>query len=391
MLYILLALLTGIIAGCITGLIPGLHINLITILLISLYLTFSPITLIIFITSMAITHTFLNFIPAILLGAPETDTALSIMPGHHFLLKGKAQEAILLTLKGSLIAILLLTIIIPIFLITIPLTYQFIERMMSFFLIWICIFLIYNEKPLLPALIIFITAGFLGIATLNIQVNQPLLPLLTGLFGTSTLLYSISSYQNIPKQEINKIKINKKQLIKPTIATAIISPICSFFPGLGSSQAAIISSSIIKLNKKQFLILLGSINTLVMSVSFLTLYLIGKSRTGAAAAIQQIIQLSPSTLSYILLTIIISSIIAYLLACKISIIFTKNIHKYNYRLISTIIILLLTISTLLISNLIGMLILITSTLLGLTCIYLNVRRSLLMASLLIPTILFYLP
>ena len=97
-LEILLALILGIGFGIITGLIPGIHVNLIAILLISLsaYLLefVSVFSVAIFIFSMALTHTFLDMIPSIFLGAPNEDTALAVLPGHRMLLDGIGYEAI---------------------------------------------------------------------------------------------------------------------------------------------------------------------------------------------------------------------------------------------------------------------------------------------------------
>ena len=113
----LIPLLIGILSGTLTGLIPGLHINLVAIITLSLAITktLSQTTLLIFIVSMAITHTFIDFIPSIFLGAPSEDTALSALPGHELLLKGQGHNAMKLTLIGSTIAIISLAIIIPIF------------------------------------------------------------------------------------------------------------------------------------------------------------------------------------------------------------------------------------------------------------------------------------
>ncbi len=397
MLEIILAIILGITFGTITGLIPGIHTNLVAVLLLSssLFLLnfFSPISLILFIVAMSLTHTFVDFIPSIYLGAPDEDTVLSVMPGHKFLLKGKAHEAVLLTLIGSASAILLLFIIVPIFSLLIPALDGFIQQMMSFFLIWISIFLISKEKhSVIWAIIIFLLSGFLGLSVLNLNMSQPLLPLLTGLFGTSTIIYSISTRTKIPEQKISKLKIKIKDLYKPLLATTIVSPICSFLPGLGSAQAAIIGSQIVKkIKTKQFLILLGSINTLVLAVSFFTLYLIDKKRTGAASAISQIMQLTQPVLIYIFITIVITAMIASFLTINLSKLFARIIHKINYTKISFIVLFLLIIITTLISGFLGLYILTVSTILGLTCIYAGIRRGFLMGALLIPTILYYLP
>ena len=395
LLQILIALLLGILAGTFTGLIPGIHINLVaTTILISIPFTQVPITaILIFITAMAITHTFIDFIPSIFLGAPDEDTALGVLPGHKFLLKGQGHQAIKLTTLGSIIAIILLIFIVPIFIFIVPKIYPFIERMLGIFLIWIVILLILQEKESkIKAILIFILAGFLGIASMNLNIQQPLLPLLTGLFGASTIIHSIKAKTKVPLQKIEKIKITKKELIKPIIATILVSPICSFFPGLGSSQAAVTGSKVTgELNNKQFLILLGSINTLVMSISFVTLFLIQKSRTGAAAAISQITQLNQSLLLTILATIFITTLFAIPLTIQLSKLLAKNIHKIPYTKISLAILIILIIIVLIFSNLEGLLVFIVATILGLTCIEFQTRRSFLMGAILIPTILFYLP
>ena len=396
MIEYLIPLFIGIFFGIITGLTPGIHTNLVSATLVASLALFSNIptsSLIIFIVALAVTNTFIDFIPSIYLGAPEEDTALSTMPGHQMLMYGDDHKAFLLTLIGGVIAVFSLIIITPLFILLIPKIYPFIERMMGWFLIIISILLILNEKnSKVGATIIFILSGFLGIASLNSSVEEPLLPLLTGLFGSSTLIYSIKSKTIIPEQMINKIKIDKKELIKPTITTMIVSPICSFLPGLGSSQAAIIGSQITKnQTREQFLILLGSINTLVVSVSFITLFLIQKARTGAASAISQVTILSNQDVIIMILTIILTTIIVFPISIWMSKIFAKNINKIDYTKISFVTLIFITIITFYFAGIFGILIFITSTILGLTCIELNIRKGFLMGCLLIPTILFYLP
>ena len=104
-LEILIALILGIMIGTITGLIPGIHINLVAVFLLaistSLLLFFPPIALVIFIIALSIAHIFIDFIPTIFLGAPDEDTALSILPGHELLLQGSGYEAVILSVLGA--------------------------------------------------------------------------------------------------------------------------------------------------------------------------------------------------------------------------------------------------------------------------------------------------
>ena len=313
-IYLILALFAGIIAGTITGLIPGIHINLIAVILLgfsAFFLSyFSPLTLAIFIASMAITHTFLDYLPSIFLGAPDEDTILSILPGHEMLIKGRAYEAVILTLYGSVAAIFLTLLLTPVFIFLLPRIYSHITNIMPFILILASGFLFYFEKKSrLWAILIFILAGFLGIAALNSTIKEPLLPLLTGLFGASSLITSVMKKQKIPKQKIFKlknIKIKRKSLAKALFASLIASPLVSFLPGLGSGQAAVIGSEVTgDLDRKEFLVLLGAINTMVAGLAFIALYSIQKPRTGAAVAVGTILtNITLNNLFFILGTII---------------------------------------------------------------------------------------
>jgi len=389
---IILFLFMGIFFGIFTGLIPGIHINLIGVLLISLSISLfssvNPIYFVVFITSMAITHTFLDFIPSIFLGCPDTDTELSILPGHDLLKQGKGYEAILLTAYGSLAAIFALILFsFPVTMI-IKNTYSYLESIIPYLLIFVSFILIITEKNKFKALFVFLLTGLLGLSILNLGFREPILPLLTGLFGGSMLLISIKNKIEIPRQIISNEKINLK---KPLIGALTISPICSLLPGLGSGQAAVLGNMISKSDKKGFLVLLGATNTLVMGFSFISLYAISRTRTGAALAINQILGFfSWKILILILIIVLISGLISFFLTKFIAKFLSEKIEKINYTILSLMTLIILIVVVFLISDFFGLIVLIITTLTGIYCISLDVRRTNMMGCLLIPTILFYL-
>jgi putative membrane protein len=389
---LIIFLILGIFAGTFSGLFPGIHINLIGAFLVSLSTTIlskiQPAYLVVFIVAMAITHTFLDFIPSIFLGCPNTDTELSILPGHELLKEGKGYAAVMLSIKGCLIAILLFLLISFPLIFLISEIYPIIQKIIPLLLILAVIFLVFTEKNKAKALLVVILTGFLGLSVLNLDLKEPLLPLLTGLFGSSSLILSIKTKTQIPKQDLKEIKV---KTTKPILASLISSPLCGFLPGLGSGQAAILGNSISKSDKKGFLILLGATNTLVMGFSFLALYTISKTRTGMAVAIQEIIgQPSAKILILILIVVLISGIISYFLTKHLAKFFSKRINKINYSLLSKIILIILSLITLGFSGIFGFIVLIASTLTGIYCITLGVKRTNMMGCLLLPTILLYL-
>ena len=402
MINLILAILLGIAIGTITGIIPSLHTNLLSAILLALsgfFLTLTtPLTLAIFIVALSTTHLFINFIPSILLGAPNEDnTALSVLPGHEMLIKGQGYSAIIYSLYGCLIGLGLTLIFSPFFYFFLPIIYSYAQRIMPFILILTALFLIYFEKSnKIWAITIFILAGFLGLATLTLPLTEPLLPLFTGLFGISSLISSIGMKQNIPLQKIKSLKqinhtLSKKSILKTIFASAISSPLCSFLPGLGSGQAAVIGAEVTgDLNRKEFLILLGTISTVVTSLSFITYFSIQKARTGVAVAIGKLLTLTLTDLYFITGTIIISGVLAFFISVFIAKILSKWISKLNYSIISCILILFLVNLNIFFSGILGFLVLVVSTILGLLCIYTKVRRTHLMGCLIIPAIILLL-
>jgi putative membrane protein len=393
LLEMLIFLSIGIFLGTISGLTPGIHINLVGTILISIaslsFLNLNPVYLMILIVSMAITHTFVDFIPSIFLGCPDTDTHLSVLPGHEMLKEGKGHEAIALAVYGGLVATILLILLSFPSVLIISKIYPLLIKAMAYILIFTSVLLIFLEKNKFSAFIAFSLCGILGICTLNLNLKEPLLPLLTGLFGSSMIIKSINEKVKIPPQEISFPKIES---CRPIFGSVLASLLCGFLPGLGSGQAAILGTTISKsTDKKEFLFLLGATNVFVMGFSFISLYAISKTRTGAAVAVQEILgELNLSFFILILGIILVSGIIAFFISMNLAKYSSDKITKIDYTLISKIVLALLIIIVLLFSGIQGFFVFIVSTLTGMYCNSLPIRKTQMMGCLLLPTIIFYL-
>jgi putative membrane protein len=394
---ITLAIILGCLAGTLTGLAPGIHINLVSaflVLSLDKFQSFPSISLASFIVAMSITHTFIDFIPSIFLGAPEEDNFLSILPGHQLLLEGRGHEAFLLTLKGSLLAIPIILILTPIFLAGLPSFYNIIKFLVPYILIFISIYIILRAEKIIQAIIVFILSGVLGLLTFNLPIEQPLLPLLSGLFGISTLIISLKSKTTLVPQvfyPLTKVKLTKREYLKSILSCSIASPLCSFLPGIGSGHAATLSSEITEQNPRTFLFSLGIINTVIMGLSYITVYSINKARTGTAAGVKDVLKtITQTDLTIVIITIIISGIIAFIIGLIASRFFAKNITKINYSKLTIIIITIVLIVNIIFTNWLGILVILTSSCLGIYTILSDTRRINLMACLILPSIIYYL-
>jgi len=342
---------------------------------------------------MAITHSFLDFIPSIFLGAPEPGTALSVLPGHKLLLQGRAYEAIKLTVIGSLCGLLIAIALTPFFIITLQNIYSTIKNYIAYLLILASLLIIIKDKKRHWAFITFLLSGILGIIVLKLVIlKEPLFPLLSGLFGTSALVLSYSQKVKIPKQIITQTNVKKKTIIKSLSSSLIAGSICSFMPGLGPAQAAILGSQILgKIGKKGFLILVGSLSIVDIIISFVTLYTLGRARNGAIVAISQILEnFNFNHLLLFLGSSLIAGAFATILALKFGIIFSKMISNVNYPILCLTIISLITTLVLIFSGPLGLLVLFTSTMIGLIPQLTNTGRNHLMGCLVLPVIIFFL-
>jgi putative membrane protein len=398
-LEILLFSFLGILIGLIAGIVPGMHINTLLPFLLSLaaLVNFEPYYLVTLIASIAITEIFVNFISSIFIGAPDSSTALSVLPGHRLLLEGRGYEAIKLTVIGGMGALILSLAIVSILSQFFKIFYELSRPYIHWLLIAVLIFMIATEKKLkkiFSAVLIIILSGFLGIVVLNSAFTNSnvLFPTLTGFFGLPTLITSIFEKARIPKQENDeRLKISGKEIVKSIVLGSIAGIIVGFLPSIGISEAAIIVQYFGRANDaRNFLITLSGINVGNEIFSLISLYLVNNPRSGASVAIQKIF---PSLTFYDVLLIIgvicFSSGFAAVLTLYLGKKIPKYLEKINYTLLCTSVIIFILGMIFLLTGTLGLLIAFTSTSIGLLCINLKVRRSHCIGCLLIPSIFFF--
>ncbi|MBN17802.1 MAG: hypothetical protein CMB37_06580 [Euryarchaeota archaeon] len=159
-LWLMASFFVGVFLGCMTGLIPGFHVNNVALLALSVSplavaagIPLSSVAAII--VSMGTVHTFLNYIPSALIGAPDGDTALALLPGHRMLISGHAAQGVAYSARGSQLGLLLsipLLIVARLLFGTNPGLglYELSRDILPWLLLAISIFLILTETTRLP-------------------------------------------------------------------------------------------------------------------------------------------------------------------------------------------------------------------------------------------------
>ena len=392
---VIIALLVGVLAGTFTGLIPGIHVNLISLLVLSasgilLQIT-SPLPVGVFIISLAITHSFLDSIPSIYLGAPDAGQELNVLPGHRLLQKGQGHNAIVYTLIGSLGCLIFGIILFPVFVVSMEWIFPIVKGWIGYILIVIMGYMILKEKEKTKSLILFLLSGCLGLLVFNIpSLTQPLFPLLSGLFGFSILLISLLQKSTIPPQEEKPLTITKKNVAKSVGAASGVGFIAAFLPGFGSSQAAIVATEIVgDIGDEGFLSLVGGINTANMLISIGTAYALDKARNGAILTVSKLMEIDFQEMILFLLVALVVGGVATVLAVRISKVFSRLIVKVKYSTVVWSIIGFITVLTILFDGIIGLIVLSTATSIGIMASSWKIGKNHLMGCLILPVILFF--
>ena len=393
---IMIALALGVIIGIVTGLIPGIHVNLVATLLFAmspfLLNYFEPLSLAVFIISLSLTHSFLDTIPSIYLGAPESENALSVLPGQKMLLKGEGYQAVKITILGTYIGMIMAIILIPLFIIIANRIYPILKPHLIYLLIVLMAYMILKEKQWFWSFFLFMLSGTLGIIVFSIpNLNEPLFPMLSGLFGVSGLIISFSENTKIPLQTIDKkIKLKIKDLVKAILGSSFAVFLIQFFPGLGPAQGAVISNQIVKVKDKGYLALVGAMGTMSVVFSLVTFYVLGKAKDGTIVVISKLMKVEFNSFLIMIMTFLISGSIAVLLTLFFSKIFSRLIVKINYKALVLGIICFIFFMTIILNGWIGIIILITSSAIGLIAPLKEIGRNHAMGCLILPVILYFL-
>ena len=110
----------GFVLGILSGLTPGLHLNNFAAMLLALSPQLlaqglTPFQMASIILAASISQTFFDAIPAIFLGAPDSETALTVLPGQRLMLEGRGMDAVHLSALGSAGSIIIaLFLVVPI-------------------------------------------------------------------------------------------------------------------------------------------------------------------------------------------------------------------------------------------------------------------------------------
>ncbi len=431
--------IAGWIFGFLTGMIPGIHVNNIAVLLAGTAafwygFGFSPVLLSAVILSCAVSHTFHNIIPAVFLGAPGEETIFAVLPGHKLLIAGEGRTAVRLSALGSAAAVFFSFLVIPPAAFLLSYFYPMLETKMGFILLALSLIVLFSEKKvsqICSAGIVFLTAGVLGLIAFEMDGSlnpvlfsscvSVLMPLLSGLFGVPQLIISLFSESDTYDVHETGLNFSNKLIFKNAVLGTAAGAFVSWIPGVSSSVAAILagffkkdgwnepdarypsSSEEENCRSKEYIVIVSAINTSNAVFGLLAFFAIGKSRNGAVVSVRDILSaagfpLSAKTFSgemlelFILFyaVIMLSAFFSYFSTIYAGKIIPGIFQKFDYRKISALVLLLLSLLIYSMCGSYGFILFTVSVFIGFLPAVLHVRKSNLMGVILFPVMLYFL-
>lgn len=412
MIELVIACFIGIFIGTTTGIIPGIHVNTAgAILFASSNFLLSQVSaefLCVLMVSMSIAHALTEFVPSMLLGVPQEGTATSILPGHRMVLQGRSKEVIRIVCVGGFGAIIVTILMLPIFSILLPILHDISKPYTWMILLVASVYLTYsltaNFRDFLWSLLLFVLSGILGwiIFQSPIPSGVTLMCVFSGLFGISTILFSLNDSSILPHQNpFYELNIDYDKF-KSIFAGGITGAILGFLPGFGPAQGTVIAQAVSGANDNDnddtvnFLLATSGLNISDCLFSLIAIYIIGNPRSGIAVYMSYLIsEMSINHLVIFIFASLLAVSVSLALSLKIGDSFSRLMRCVNYRKLS-IGVILLQIMILYIFIFYYeappgymTLALITSTAMGMLPHYIGIGKSHLMGVLIIPAIVIY--
>ena len=387
----------GALLGSISGLIPGLHANNFALLLagIAPAVPGPPLFVGLAMLSAGVVHTFLNAVPAMALGVPDAEMAITALPGHRMVLEGRGYEAIRLSALGSILAVLAA---VPL---AIPITwavtamYPTIRSNLSLVLLVVVLGLLVSEftwRARFGGALSFVLATLLGAVALDVEPDSPLeaggmlAPIFAGLFGAPVLIDAIRG-GGVPPQGDDAIRIPRRLVGATAIAGAIAGAIVGYIPGISAAIAAVAVLLLIPGGggDRGYIVATSGVDTANTIFALFALVAIGQPRTGVMVAFEN--ANAPLDLPVLVGGVVLAGLLGFVLVIVVGDAYLRLVGRLTYWKISAVVLSLLFVLSYLFTGPVGIGVFVVASAIGLVPVRFRARRVHLMGVLIGPLML----
>ena len=412
----------------------------------------APFYIALIILSNAVSHTFHDIIPSVFLGAPDGDTALAVLPGHRLLLEGAGAEAVRLSALGSAGSVVASMLFVLPFSLFFGAVYPYLQEYMAWVLLTIVFIMLASEKgeevrrsgstfkiqiQSFCPLPVFDYRSFWGpllfpekvslVPVISLGQASVLLPLLSGLFGASQLIISLLTSSEIPEESVSRFELSRKRILRGVLTGSTAGSLVAWLPGVSSAIAALLAGLFVRSDfdrisikkessepvpggqksvlfsdpyadrqtlesSKEFIVSISGVNTSNAIFGLVALLVIGKTRSGAMAAVNEILGIGSLGFQVILLffaAILLTSLFSYFSTVWIGNNAHHMLRKLDYTKLCAGVLAGLAITVFLFTGFFGLFLFIISTPIGMLPSFMKVRKSHAMGVILLPVILYF--
>jgi putative membrane protein len=373
------AFIGGLILGFLSGLLPGLHSNTIISVLSSLGMDDKALA--VMIIALFPVHLVTSFIPSIFFGIPESHSVVAVLPGQRMVLRGEGMDALKTVLLSCVVAALLSAALFRLSIDAFPVVYDALRANMKFILLGVSSVLLLRSKNPMLSILVFMASGMLGHYSLNSGMQDPFLPMFSGMFAMSAILNYRKS--KVPLQKEKPVSLG---FLNYSLLGVLLGFLADLIPGVGSpSQVATFASIFVPFNSYGYLAAVSSISVSEAIFSLATSASIGKSRVGATAWLAESMDIGENMmllLPLFVLAMAIAVAVLYSVRRRIAMLASMDFSRLN-----AILGLYLISMTVVLDGAEGLVVLVMGSVLGLVTLRLGVERINLMGAIILPTLL----
>ncbi len=259
--------LSGALAGM-AGLLPFLHTNLI--------LGFIQNATPAFVVALAFSHTVFELFPMVFFGIPGAEQGIGALPAQRMAQKGEGFKALYLGASGLAAGLMCAAVLTPVVLMTWPVLLPLLKPYTGFLLVAVVLLAWIQDKAGSAAVLVFLGSGLLGTTVFRLPLEEPLFPLLTGLFGIPALL--VAGKGLTPQEE----KASPWKMIHAMLA-AILGAFSVLLPALSPSFLSALALFAVRASSENLLFLSTAIVSSKLYFDFLAAAVLHKARSAPAA------------------------------------------------------------------------------------------------------------
>lgn len=340
---ILLAAVVGAALGVVSGLIPGLHANAFALLLagVAPRVPGDPIHVGVAMLAAGVVHSFVDVVPALAIGVPDPDVAVTALPGHRLVLEGRGPEALRLSALGSVLAVILaVPMAVPLTL-AVTAVYDPLMANVELLLSAVVAGLVVSEptrRGVLAATASFGLATGLGVATLDLEPEAPLAvggmlsPLFAGLFGAPTLLEAARG-RGPPAQGPPVLRTDRRLVVVTAAAGTLSGAVVGFLPGISAAIAAVAVLAVVPgAGDRGYIVATSGVDTANAIFALFALAAIGQPRSGIVVAYQELG--APVDLALLVPATVLAGVLGYFAVVGLGDRFLAAVDRVEYARVS---------------------------------------------------------